>query len=246
MQTTSSAAEVSTSAAAGAKPGLRWDPVRRQWWWADPDGYLVYGWQGGPELGRAAMAFAAAGGRGRLPAGVFAVRLQERAATLAICASGCLLLGMGKRLALLDLGGAALDGLLKVAAVGQHLQVLHTIDAAEPRTAISDGCVDTAGHFVFGTANTAADRRAIGSFYQYSWQHGVRRLALPAVARAAHIAVSGDGERLYFADADQGGLMECRYDAASARVGEIRRRDGAADDVAVPAAGLLFLDGVQS
>lgn len=223
-----------------ATPTPRWDAHRQQWWWADPAGGQLYGWQDGAEQRAAAMAFAAAGGRGRLPAGVCAVRLQEPVAALAVCASGRLLLGMGKRLALLDLSGVEHERKAGVARLGQHLQVLTTIDAAEPRTAISDGCVDRAGHFVFGTANTAVDRRPIGSFYQYSWQHGVRRLALPAVAQAASIAVSADGGRLYFADAAHGAIMECRYDAPAARVSEIR--PSPAGLPAANQAGTLFAD----
>jgi L-arabinonolactonase len=223
---------------------LRWDAGRQQWWWADAAGGQLYGWQGGAGQLAAAMAFAAAGGRGRLPAGVFAVRLQEPLAALAVCASGRLLLGMGKRLALLDLSGAVPDGTGRVAPGGQNLQVLTTIDAAEPRTAISAGCVDRAGYFVFGTANMAADRRPIGSFYQYSWQRGVRRLALPAVAEAASLAVGADGERLYFSDAAQGAVMECRYDAGTARVSDIRPSPAGLPEQ--DSAATLFADGGQS
>jgi L-arabinonolactonase len=229
-----------------APPLLRWDAGRRQWWWADPAGGQLYGWQGGRERQEAVMAHAAGGGRGRLPAGVTGVRLQETVATLAVCASGRLLLGMGKRLALLDWSGAAQGGTVRVARVGQHLQILTTIDAAEPRTAISAGCVDRAGHFVFGTANTAADRRPIGSFYQYSSAHGVRRLALPAVVEACGMAVSADGQRLYFADAASGALMECRYDAAAARVsGIVQVPDGLAL-VDAEVCDTLFADRPQS
>lgn len=233
MQTTSIAA-----------PLLRWDAGRQQWWWADPADPQLYGWQGGAEQRAAVMAFAAAGGRGRLPAGVFGLRLQEPVAALAVCASGRLLLAMGKRLALLDLSGAAHDGMVRLVRVGQQLQVLTTIDPVEPRTAISDGCVDRAGHFVFGTANTAADRRPIGSFYQYSSRHGVRRLALPAVAQAASLAVSADGTGLYFGDAVQGTVMACRYDAVAARVSDIHPAEEGlpGPDTAVA----FFADGVQS
>ena len=60
-----------------------------------------------------------------------------------------MLLGQGKRLGLVDLPPAG------VAVRPLQAQVLVTVDAAEPRTAISDGCTDRAGNFVFGTANTA-------------------------------------------------------------------------------------------
>jgi sugar lactone lactonase YvrE len=97
-------------------------------------------------------------------------------------------------------------------------QVLTTIDAAEPRTSISDGCTDRSGHFVFGTANMAQDRRPIGSFYQYSHQRGLRRLALPVVVTAGSIAFSPDGKRMYFADTARGAIMQCDYDAERAKV----------------------------
>jgi L-arabinonolactonase len=99
--------------------------------------------------------------------------------------------------------------------------VLITVDAAEPRTAISDGCLDRAGYFVFGTANTASDQRPIGSFYQYSQRHGLRRLALPVVVRAAGIAFSTDGARMLFADSASGHILQCDYDAEHARVGNV-------------------------
>lgn len=225
-------------------PLLHWDASRRQWWWADPSSGQLYAWRGGAQQQAAAIAHAGGGGRGRLPAGVSGVRLQEKVAALAVCASGRLLLAMGKRLALLDLDGVAQDATGRLVPGGQHLQVLTTVDAAEPRTAISAGCVDRAGHFVFGTANTAADRRPIGSFYQFSSLHGLRRLALPAVAQAAGLAVSSDGQRLYFSDASHGGIMECSYDAAAARTSEIR--PSAAGLPERGAADALFADGAQS
>jgi L-arabinonolactonase len=138
--------------------------------------------------------------------------MLESARVMACCTSGRLLLGLGKRL-----------GMLELPPPGQpartlQAQVLLTIDAAEPRTSISDGCADRAGNFVFGTANTAQDQRPIGSFYQYSQRHGLRRLALPAVVRAASIAFSPDGRTLYFADAARGALMQCSYDPEQAKV----------------------------
>jgi L-arabinonolactonase len=147
-----------------------------------------------------------------MPSGV---RLQERACVMASCSSGRVLVGLGKRLGLLDLPQPG------QASRPLQAQLLVTIDAAEPRTTISDGCADRAGNFVFGTANTAQDRRPIGSFYQYSQRHGLRRLALPAVACAASLALSPDGRRLYFADAARGAILCCDYDAGQARVGTV-------------------------
>lgn len=175
---------------------LRWDAAGQCWRWPDPVGGQLYAWP------------APAG----MPSGV---RLLESASVMACCASGRVLLGLGKRLGMIDLP-----------APGQpsrplQAQVLTTIDAAEPRTSISDGCTDRGGNFVFGTANTAQDKRPIGSFYQYSHRHGLRRLALPVVVTAGGIAFSPDGRRMYFADTEGGAIMQCGYDAERAKVGEV-------------------------
>jgi L-arabinonolactonase len=173
---------------------LRWDTLQQCWRWPDPQGSQLYAWS-------------APAGR---PSGA---RLLESACAMASCRSGRMLMGLGKRL-----------GMVELPAPGQparalQAQVLLTIDAAEPRTSISDGCADRQGNFVFGTANTASDKRPIGSFYQYSQRYGLRRLALPAVAAAASIAFSPDGRRMYFADAAQGPIRQCAYDAESGKVG---------------------------
>ena len=189
-----------------AGSALRWDARCRCWRWPDPKGGQLYAWP------------APAG----MPSGV---RLLESAGVMACTASGRVLLGLGKRL-----------GMVALPAPGQpsrplQAQVLVTIDAAEPRTSISDGCTDRHGHFVFGTANTGADQRPIGSFYQYSQRHGLRRLALPVVVTAGGIAFSTDGTRMFFVDAAGGDIMQCAYDAERAKVGDARpfaRLDGAA------------------
>ncbi|SEO18152.1 Sugar lactone lactonase YvrE [Duganella sp. CF517] len=180
-----------------AGTALRWDPAGRCWRWPDPQGGQLYAWP------------APAG----MPSGQ---RLQENACVLACCTSGRVLLGQGKRL-----------GMVELPAPGQasrplQSQVLLTVDAAEPRTSISDGCTDRGGNFVFGTANTASDQRPIGSFYQYSHQHGLRRLALPVVVKAGGIAFSTDGRRMYFADTAQGDIMQCEYDSERAKVSNVK------------------------
>ena len=176
---------------------LRWDAAGRCWRWPDPHNEQLHAWP---------AASGAADG----------LRLLDGACALASCVSGRVLLGQGKRLGLVDLPPAG-----GVAARPLQAQVLVTVDAAEPRTAISDGCTDRAGNFVFGTANTASDQRPIGSFYQYSPQHGLRRLALPVVVRAAGIAFSGDGKTMYCADGASGRIVRCSYDAGRAKVGNI-------------------------
>ncbi|WP_229259674.1 SMP-30/gluconolactonase/LRE family protein [Duganella aceris] len=175
---------------------LRWDATAHCWRWPDPVGGQLYAWP------------APAG----MPSGV---RMQESACVMACCASGRVLLGLGKRLGMIDLPDPGQP------SRPLQAQVLTTIDAAEARTSISDGCTDRAGNFVFGTANTAPDKRPIGSFYQYSQRHGLRRLALPVVVTAGGIAFSPDGRRMYFADAEGGAIMQCSYDAERAKVGDV-------------------------
>ena len=122
-----------------AGSALRWDPAGRCWRWPDPQGGQLYAWP------------APAG----MPSGL---RLQENACVMACCTSGRVLLGQGKRLGMVDL---PLPG---QASRPLQSQVLLTVDAAEPRTSISDGCTDRGGNFVFGTANTASDQRASAVF----------------------------------------------------------------------------------
>lgn len=171
---------------------LRWDAHSRRWWWTGSDAHAVH---------------ACAGEEGA----PLACRLPDAAGLLAHCQSGRVLLGLAKRLGLAQPG--------KEAGRQLRVQPLVAVDAAEPRTAISDGCTDRRGFLVFGTRNVAEDRRPIGSFYQYSRQHGLRRLALPVVAEASAICFSADGRRMFFADARAGALMACDYDADGGKVG---------------------------
>jgi sugar lactone lactonase YvrE len=180
-----------------AGSGLRWDAAGQCWRWPDPVGSQLYAWPAPPAM----------------PSGV---RMLESACVMASCTSGRVLLGLGKRLGLIELPQPGQASRLLQA------QVLLTIDAAEPRTSISDGCADRHGNFVFGTANTGKDKRPIGSFYQYSQRYGLRRLALPAVAAAASIAFSPDGGRMVFADAARGAIMQCDYEPERARVSHVK------------------------
>ena len=188
---------LSASARLSHYPGrcLRWDAHSRRWWWTGSDAHAVHahgGGQGAP----------------------LACRLPDAAGLLAHCRSGRVLLGLSKRL-----GFAQPD---KHAGPRQlRMEPLVAVDAAEPRTAVSDGCTDRRGFLVFGTRNVAQDGRAIGSFYQYSRQHGLRRLALPVVAEASAICFSADGKRMFFADARAGTLLACDYDADGGKVGAI-------------------------
>ena len=199
-----------------AGSALRWDPAGRCWRWPDPQGGQLYAWP------------APAG----MPSGL---RLQESACVMACCRSGRVLLGQGKRLGMVDLPPPG------QASRPLQSQVLLTVDAAEPRTSISDGCTDRGGNFVFGTANTASDQRPIGSFYQYSQRHGLRRLALPVVVKAGGIAFSTDGRRMYFADTAQGDIMQCEYDSERAKVSAVKTFAA----VLAPGAGAAVVDSAD-
>jgi sugar lactone lactonase YvrE len=175
--------------------GLLWREGR--WWWTDIEAATLYAWRPGE-------------GRPQL------CRLPDRLGSFAHCRSGRVLLGLAKRLALATFG----DDL----ELGQ-LQTLAAVDAAEVRTRVNDGRTDRRGYFVFGTLNEARDRQpisTIASFYQYSLQHGLRRLALPAVAIANSICFSLDGRTMYFCDTLTQRIQQCDYDAETAQVDNIR------------------------
>ncbi|KQV87682.1 SMP-30/gluconolactonase/LRE family protein [Pelomonas sp. Root1237] len=199
--------------------GLLWHGGR--WWWTDIEAATLFAWQPGA-------------------AGPLSCRLPDRLGSFAHCRSGRVLLGLAKRLALATLG----DNL----DLGQ-LQTAAPVDAAEPRTRINDGRTDRRGNFVFGTMNEAQERRpksTIASFYQYSMAHGLRRLALPAVAIANSICFSLDGRTMYFCDTLSQRIQQCDYDADTAQVDNVRlftamdRDDAWPDGSVVDAEGCLW------
>ncbi|MBW8847559.1 MAG: SMP-30/gluconolactonase/LRE family protein [Burkholderiales bacterium] len=196
--------------------GLQWQGGR--WWWTDIEAATLYAWRPGSE-------------------GPQFCRLPDRLGSFAHCRSGRVLLGLAKRLAVATLG--------EDLALSQ-LQTLAPVDAAEPRTRINDGRTDRSGNFVFGTLNEAKERRAIASFYQYSMQHGLRRLALPAVAIANSICFSLDGRTMYFCDTLSQRIQQCDYDADTAQVDRLRlftqmdRDDAWPDGSVIDAEGCLW------
>lgn len=164
-----------------------------RWWWTDIEGAALHAW--GPGDAQA-----------------LTVKLPARLGSFAHARSGRVLMGLDKRLVL-----AVLDGSTA------QLQELVPVDAAQRRTRINDGRTDRRGFFVFGTMDELAEeRRAIGSFYQYSMQHGLRRLALPAAAIANSICFSLDGDTMYFCDTLTRVIQQCDYDAQAAQVANIR------------------------
>ena len=176
--------------------GLLWDPVGQQWWWTDIAASTVQCWPAAdtPQL------------RYFLP---------ERVGSLARCRSGRMLLGLAKRLCLADPRQARSQQPWAV-------RTLVDVEAGEARTCVNDGRTDRRGYFVFGSMNEMADGAARGAFYQYSLQHGLRRLSLPPVAIANSICFSLDGATMYFTDTPTRRIMQCDYDAESAQIGRIR------------------------
>jgi L-arabinonolactonase len=167
--------------------------------------------------------------------------LPERLGSLAPCASGALLLGLETGLfrAQIDLASADSGDVLSVAP-------LIEVEPDLPTTRINDGRTDRSGHFVFGTMNEDQGHRAIGSFYQWSARHGLRRLDLPQVGIANSICFSPDGTTMYFSDSPQRQIMSCAYDAERAAVSNVQRfaslgpLDGQPDGSVVDADGCLW------
>lgn len=196
--------------------GLQWHGGR--WWWTDIEAATLHAWRPGEP-------------------GPQSCRLPDRLGSFAHCRSGRVLLGLAKRLALATLG--------EHLELGQLLTVA-PVDAAEARTRINDGRTDRSGRFVFGTLNEARERRAIGSFYQYTLAHGLRRLALPAVAIANSICFSLDGRTMYFCDTLTQRIQQCDYDSADAQVDNVRsfaamdRTDAWPDGSVIDAEGCLW------
>ena len=140
-------------------------------------------------------------------------RLPDRLGSLALCDSGKLLLALAKGLFLADIDRP--DAELAVT-------LLVPLEADLPSTRTNDGRTDRAGNFVFGTLNEQPDRSPIGSFYQYSKRHGLRRLALGGVAIPNSICFSPDGRTMYYCDSLSGRILQCRYDAEPAEVSDVR------------------------
>lgn len=179
--------------------GLLWHAESGCWWWTDIQAATIHAWS--PASGA-----------------VLRCKTPDRVGSFAHCRSGRLLLGLAKQL-----GFAEVPSMQETPG-GRQLQVqaLADVDPAEARTRINDGRTDRRGFFVFGTMNEGKDKRPIGSFYQFSLQYGLRRLALPAVSIANSICFSLDGKTMYFTDTLTRRIMQCDYDAESAQVADIR------------------------
>lgn len=144
--------------------------------------------------------------------------LPERLGSLALCENGGLLLGLAKGLHWVDID-AAIDA---TTATTLSLQRLQDVEPGSTETRINDGRSDRHGNFVFGTKSERADKAPVGSFYQYSAQHGLRRLDLPGVSIPNSICFSADGRTLYYCDSLQPRISCCDYEPHTASVSNSR------------------------
>jgi L-arabinonolactonase len=160
--------------------------------------------------------------------------LPDRLGSLAICESGRVLLGLAKGLFLASLDAPSASAL--------HVEQVAAVDPDLPRHRINDGRTDRAGNFVFGTMNEAQDAPT-GSFYQYSRSDGLRRLDLGGVTIPNSICFSLDGGTMYFCDSLRPTIRCCDYDAASARVSNVRTFVDLASGAGLPDGSVIDREG---
>jgi len=151
---------------------------------------------------------------------------------------GRLLLGLAKGLSLAELDPGAAQG----------LRLTHLVDV-EPdigHTRVNDGRADRHGNFVFGTMSDRDSIAHRGNWYQFSFGHGLRRLALPSAAIPNSICFSRDGGTLYFCDSRAPEILCCDYEPKAARVSNVRvfarlsHAAGSPDGSAIDADGCLW------
>ncbi|MDR7270693.1 L-arabinonolactonase [Pelomonas saccharophila] len=178
--------------------GIQWHASSGRWWWTDIEGACIYAWTPGASV-------------------TLQVRLPERVGSFVHARSGALILAMAKRLARLTLPDLQASG-----SIAAEPETITPLEAHLPTTRANDGRCDRSGNFVFGTLDEANPRQRIGSFYQYSLAHGLRRLALDGVGISNSICFSPNGKRMHYCDTTTTRMMVCDYDADSARVSEPR------------------------
>lgn len=222
MLTSEINANMNLALAQGATLGecLLWHADTQRWWWTDIEAATVHAWSPESEA-------------------LLSCKSPDRVGSFTHCRSGRMLMGLAKRLCFAQVPNAA-------EASGQRqlqVQPAVAVDPAESRTRINDGRTDRRGFFVFGTMNEATEKRAIGSFYQYSVQYGLRRLALSAVAIANSICFSLDGKTMYFADTMTQRIQQCDYDAETAQVANVRLFVALQEEGAYPDGSVIDRDG---
>lgn len=141
-------------------------------------------------------------------------RLPDRAGAFVFAASGQVVVGLTKQLVIGSADRANGEELV--------LAPLIAVEPDQPTLRINDGRTDRAGNFVFGTMNEARDGAPIGSVFQFSATHGLRRLDLGAFAIANSICFNPEGDRIYFCDSPTRRIMQAVYDAERAAISDIR------------------------
>lgn len=172
--------------------GPVWDAGRARLWWTDIDGRAV--WRYDP-VARQSERFTP----------------PDRVGFLAIATGGRVLLGTAKALYMAEPREGNLNA-TKLVDLERDL----------PRTRSNDGRPDRSGNVVFGTMDDQKPRTPIGSFYQFSSKHGLRRLPLPGCAVSNSISFSPDGRRMYFTDTPTSVIRCGDYDPDAAAVTNIR------------------------
>jgi len=162
--------------------------------------------------------------------------LPDRLGALAECESGKLLLGFTKQFCIAPLYDEHPPGMLGCTP-------LVSVESFRASTRVNDGRTDRAGNFVFGTLNEHADKLPIGNFYQFSFHRGLRRLDLPSVVIPNSICFSPDGRTMYFCDSLERRIMRCDYDAAEAKVANVREFVRFAGDQGLPDGSVIDTDG---
>lgn len=193
--------------------GILWSPRRRALVWTDIEGARV--WQA-PHPDGTPCSWA----------------MPDRVGCLAECESGAFLLGFTKKICRSTLAGSQ-----------EGEAILVDVETALPQTRLNDGRTDRAGNLVFGTLNEDPGRQKIGSFYQFSARHGLRRLALPSVVIPNSICFSPDGRTMYFCDTLERRIMQCTYEAEAAAVAAIREFVAFDSHQGLPDGSIVDADG---
>lgn len=193
--------------------GPVWDVARAALWWTDIDGRAI--WRFDP-VARSTKTFAP----------------PDRVGFLAVAADGRLLLGAAKALYMAEVDGDTLAA-AKLVDLERDLST----------TRANDGRTDRAGHVVFGTLDEQHPRTPIGSFYQYSSAHGLRRLDLPGCRVANSICFSPDGRTMYFTDTPTRVIRCGDYDAVAATVTNVRDFATLGPDEGHPDGSIVDADG---
>ena len=124
---------------------------------------------------------------------------------------------------------------------------LHVLEDIEPDilgTRANDGRCDRGGNLVFGTLNERGPEK-VASFWRYTYDGRLHRLALPKAAITNSICFSPDGGTMYFTDSPTAQILACDYDAASGEVDRIRvftelRKGMEPDGSTIDAEGFLW------